>query len=240
MGERVVVLGAGPAGLAVGADAAQARSLNCLLVDRAFTLVSTWRQTTTTGFTCTRRDRCRPCRGCPYHAPYGPLRARADVVEYLEDYAPITGSTSLGTQVRGLDATGGGWVVQTADRDAGAPTPSSRPATTTPRCCPTGRAAMASPASWCTPSPYRNADAVRRKGRARRRCRQHRRRDRRRPGRGRSAPGPARRAHRRRTSCGARSAGLPTQVAACSCGICRRRWWTGSSARCTGSRSGPR
>jgi putative flavoprotein involved in K+ transport len=114
MREHVVVLGAGPAGLAVGAMLRQ-HGHDPLLVDRADAAGSTWRQ---------HYDRLHlhTARGLS-HLPglrmprsFGRYVARADVVEYLDHYAAHHRlRLSLGTDVQRIDRRDDGWRLLTAD-----------------------------------------------------------------------------------------------------------------------------
>jgi putative flavoprotein involved in K+ transport len=99
LSENVVVLGAGPAGLAVGA-LLRRHGLDPVVVDRADSVGSTWRQ---------HYDRLHlPTARSLSHLPgmrmprsYGRFVARADVVEYLERYcAHHQLRLALGTTVR--------------------------------------------------------------------------------------------------------------------------------------------
>jgi putative flavoprotein involved in K+ transport len=112
----VVVLGAGPAGLATAAELSR-RGIDALVVDRAEAVGASWRG---------HYDRLHlhtvrwlsGLPGLPMPKRYGPWVSREHVVEYLEDYARHHRlDLRLGTQVRGLRRDGADWIVETGDGD---------------------------------------------------------------------------------------------------------------------------
>lgn len=116
MREEVVVLGAGPAGLAAGAML-RARGLDPLVVDRATTVGSTWRRHYDRLHLHTSRSLSQ-LPGLPMPRSYGRYVARADVVAYLESYARHHRlRLALGTAVRRIDRSGTGWLLRTDDAE---------------------------------------------------------------------------------------------------------------------------
>jgi putative flavoprotein involved in K+ transport len=112
--EQVVVVGAGPSGLATAATLKQA-GIEPLVVDRADRLGSAWRG---------RYDRLhlhtvRWLSGLPgYRIPrrYGRWVSRDDFVAYLEQYADVHGiEPRFGTAVEHLERRNGGWRLTTSD-----------------------------------------------------------------------------------------------------------------------------
>jgi putative flavoprotein involved in K+ transport len=118
--ERVVVLGAGPAGLAAG-GALRAAGIDALLVDQADRVGSSWHAHYDRLHLHTAR-RFSALPGLPIPAAYGDWVARDDVARYLADYAAHHRLRSrLGTRVTGLERGGDGWVVQTSTGTLTAP-----------------------------------------------------------------------------------------------------------------------
>lgn len=111
---HVVIVGAGPAGLAAAAQLREA-GFDPLLIDRSDTVGSGWR---------TRYDSFRlhtirwlsGLPGMPIPATYGPWVGRDDFVGYLESYADRFGlSPQFGTELHGLAAAEGGWILTTSE-----------------------------------------------------------------------------------------------------------------------------
>lgn len=112
----VVVVGAGPAGLAVAAELGR-RGVDAVVVDRAEAVGSSWRG---------HYDRLRlhtvrwlsSLPGLRLPRRYGSWVRRDDVVEYLEAYARhFRLDLLLGTTVTRLSPTADGWRVETATGD---------------------------------------------------------------------------------------------------------------------------
>jgi len=108
----VLVVGAGPAGLAVAASLRR-RGVEPLLVDRGSAVGDSWRG---------RYDRLHlhtprvqsALPGLRIPRSYGRWVARDDVVRYLADYAAHHGlQPRFGTEVRRLDRDGDGWTADT-------------------------------------------------------------------------------------------------------------------------------
>ncbi|MGH8940277.1 MAG: NAD(P)-binding domain-containing protein, partial [Actinomycetes bacterium] len=112
MAERVVVVGAGPAGLAVGAMLRR-EGVDPLLVDRADAVGASWRG----HYDRLHLHTIRSMSGLPGLAiprSYGRFVAREDVVQYLERYAQQHRlRVALGTDVRRIDRTPGGYRLDT-------------------------------------------------------------------------------------------------------------------------------
>jgi putative flavoprotein involved in K+ transport len=112
--ENIVVLGAGPAGLAVGAMLRQ-HGLDPLLVDRADSVGSTWRHHYDRLHLHTARWLSH-LPGLRMPRSYGRFVARADVVDYLETYAAHHQlRLALGTTVRRIERAGAGWRLVCSD-----------------------------------------------------------------------------------------------------------------------------
>ena len=117
MRENIVVLGAGPAGLAVGAMLRR-NGLDPLLVDRADSVGSTWRHHYDRLHLHTARSLSH-LPGLRMPRSYGRFVARGDVVDYLERYARHHQlRMELGTSVQGIERAGAGWRLRTADGGA--------------------------------------------------------------------------------------------------------------------------
>lgn len=114
MGGPVLVVGAGPAGLAVGASLRK-RGVEPLVVDRGAAVGDSWRG---------RYDRLHlhtprvqsALPGMPIPRSAGRWVARDDMVRYLADYAVHHGiEPRFGTTVHRLERNGDGWTAQTGD-----------------------------------------------------------------------------------------------------------------------------
>jgi putative flavoprotein involved in K+ transport len=117
--DRVLVVGAGPAGLAVAATLHQQR-VPCTVLERAPSVAAAWQS---------RYDSLRlhtvrwlsALPGAPIPRRYGRWVSRDDLVTYLQDYTTRFGlRPEVGVEVTRVDRHGGGWRVQTSDgpRDA--------------------------------------------------------------------------------------------------------------------------
>jgi putative flavoprotein involved in K+ transport len=112
--ETVVVLGAGPAGLAVGA-VLRRHGLDPIVVDRADSVGSTWRHHYDRLHLHTARSFSH-LPGMRMPRSYGRFVARADVVDYLERYAAHHRlRLALGTDVHRIERAGVGWRLLTND-----------------------------------------------------------------------------------------------------------------------------
>jgi putative flavoprotein involved in K+ transport len=112
--ENVVVLGAGPAGLAVGAMLRE-HGLDPLLVDGADSVGSTWRHHYDRLHLHTARTLSH-LPGLRIPRSYGRFVARADVVSYLEQYAGHHQlRLKLGTTVQRVERDGAGFRLVCAD-----------------------------------------------------------------------------------------------------------------------------
>ena len=108
MHEKIVILGAGPAGLAVGAMLRR-HGLDPLLVDRADSVGSAWRQHYDRLHLHTARSLSH-LPGLRMPRSYGRFVARGDVVDYLERYASHHQlRLALGTAVQRIEKAGSGW-----------------------------------------------------------------------------------------------------------------------------------
>jgi putative flavoprotein involved in K+ transport len=115
MRENIVVLGAGPAGLAVGAMLRQ-HGLDPLLVDGADSVGSSWRNHYDRLHLHTARSLSH-LPGMRMPRSYGQFVARADVVAYLERYASQHElRLALGTVVQRIERAEAGWRLVAADR----------------------------------------------------------------------------------------------------------------------------
>lgn len=113
--QDVVVIGAGPAGLALGA-CLKAQGLEPLILEREATIGSAWRRHYDRLHLHTDKRRSGlPMRPYPASAPrYVP---RKQVVEYLEDYAQHFGlSPRLNCAVEKVEQIAGGWRVTAGDQ----------------------------------------------------------------------------------------------------------------------------
>ncbi len=116
MTEQPVVIGAGPAGLAVAATLAQ-RGRQAVVLERADGIGASWQG---------RYDSLRlhtvrwlsGLPGVPIPRRYGRWVARDDVVAYLREYAARFGvRPQFGVDVQRIDRTGAGWLLKTSDGD---------------------------------------------------------------------------------------------------------------------------
>ncbi len=120
MRENIVVLGAGPAGLAVGAMLRE-HGLDPLLVDRADSVGSSWRHHYDRLHLHTARTLSH-LPGLRMPRSYGRFVARADVVDYLERYAAHHQlRLSLGTTVQRVERDEAGWRLVCADGEIETP-----------------------------------------------------------------------------------------------------------------------
>jgi len=118
--ENIVVLGAGPAGLAVGAMLRE-HGLDPLLVDRADSVGSSWRHHYDRLHLHTARALSH-LPGLRMPRSYGRFVARADVVDYLERYAAHHQlRLALGTTVQRVERDEAGWRLVCADREIETP-----------------------------------------------------------------------------------------------------------------------
>jgi putative flavoprotein involved in K+ transport len=118
---KPVVVGAGPAGLAVAAELAR-QGRPCDVLEQAGSVGASWQG---------RYDSLRlhtvrwlsGLPGVPIPRRYGRWVARDDLVTYLSDYAEQFGvRPEFGVQVRRIERAGSGWRLQTSDGDREAPT----------------------------------------------------------------------------------------------------------------------
>jgi putative flavoprotein involved in K+ transport len=117
MDERqVVVVGAGPAGLAATAELAR-RNIGATVIERASGIGASWR---------TRYDRLRlnssrwfsALPGARWPRKTGPFPSRDQMVEYLEGYAGYHRmDVRLNTSLERVDRNGAGWHLHTSDGD---------------------------------------------------------------------------------------------------------------------------
>lgn len=111
-----VIVGAGPAGLAVAATLAQ-RGRRAVVLERADTLGASWQGRYDSLRLHTVR-RLSGLPGVPIPRRYGRWVARDDLVAYLRDYAERFGvRPQFGVDVQRLERAGSGWRVQTSDGD---------------------------------------------------------------------------------------------------------------------------
>ena len=118
-GHQVVVIGAGPSGVAA-AVSLRDRGLHPLLMDRADEVGASWRGRYDRLKLNTPRDCSHlPDRPYPKGTPIYPTRA--DVVEHLHRHAHEDGiELWLGTEVHRIDKRSGGWRLQTSRGDVDA------------------------------------------------------------------------------------------------------------------------
>ncbi|ATE55210.1 flavin-containing monooxygenase [Actinosynnema pretiosum] len=115
-GNRPVVIGAGPGGLAV-AWALKAAGLDPVVLDRERTACSSWGSYyPSLRMNSWRRLSSLPGRTIP--AEYGPWPMRDDFINYLKAYArDLDADIRFGTEVRRVDREDGRWVVRTSAGD---------------------------------------------------------------------------------------------------------------------------
>jgi cation diffusion facilitator CzcD-associated flavoprotein CzcO len=108
-----IVIGAGPAGLAVGA-CLHARGVPAVLVEREAEVGSSWRRHYERLHLHTMKEHSAlPYRPWPAHAPTYP--SRAAVVDYLDAYASAFAlDIRFGEEVSGVRREGDGWEVETS------------------------------------------------------------------------------------------------------------------------------
>src|SRR3982751_296947 len=120
MSEEAVVIGAGPAGLAVAATLGQ-HGRHAVVLERADSVGASWQG---------RYDSLRlhtvrwlsGLPGAPIPRQYGRWVARDDFVAYLRDYAERFGvRPEFGVDVGGIDRTGHTWTVRTSRGEWSAP-----------------------------------------------------------------------------------------------------------------------
>jgi putative flavoprotein involved in K+ transport len=114
--ERVVVVGAGPAGLAVAAML-ERRGVPALVIERASNVASRWRPRYDSLILNTPRlNSTLPGYRIPRH--YGRWPSRDAMVEYLEEYARRNAlRIEFGVEVRRVDREHGSWLLQTSNRE---------------------------------------------------------------------------------------------------------------------------
>jgi putative flavoprotein involved in K+ transport len=114
--ERVVVVGAGPAGLAVAAML-ERRGVPALVIERASNVASRWRSRYDSLILNTPRlNSTLPGYRIPRH--YGRWPSRDAIVEYLEEYARRNAlRIEFGVEVRRVDRENGSWLLQTSSRE---------------------------------------------------------------------------------------------------------------------------
>ena len=113
---EVVVVGAGPAGLAAAAQLQRA-GLSTLVLDRAGTVGSAWR-TRYDSFVLHTIRWLSGLPGMPIPRALGPWVARDDFLGYLERYAEhFDVSPRFGTELQGLARHDGGWRLSTSGGD---------------------------------------------------------------------------------------------------------------------------
>ena len=112
--DPVIVIGAGPAGLAAAAML-RAKGVGALVVERAPEVGSTWRAHYARLHLHTER-RLSGLPGLPLPRSYGKWVPRAQVVEYLDDYARHHQLTVRhGVQVERIERDGEGWRLVTTE-----------------------------------------------------------------------------------------------------------------------------
>ena len=110
---RIIIVGAGPAGLAVAALLGQ-RGIAYTLLDRADSIGSAWRNRYD-GLRLHTARRLSGLPGAPIPRRFGRWIGRDDLVEYLEDYArQFNIEPELGVEVNRIERTEGGWRVETS------------------------------------------------------------------------------------------------------------------------------
>ena len=116
---QVVVVGAGPAGLASAAELRRA-GIKAVVLERAGAVGSSWRGR----YDRLRLNSSRPFSKLPrtrFARGTGIFPTRDEVVSYLEAYARRHGlDVRLGTRVERIDADGDGWIVRTSNGDISA------------------------------------------------------------------------------------------------------------------------
>jgi cation diffusion facilitator CzcD-associated flavoprotein CzcO len=127
----VVVIGAGPAGLAVAGELAR-RGVAALVLDQADAIGASWRGR----YDRLRLNTCRLTSKLPrarYAKDTALFPTRDEVVQYLEDYATQNElDVRLRTRVARVDRSNGGWMVQTSPEELAARQRTTRTALSTP------------------------------------------------------------------------------------------------------------
>ena len=114
MDEPVLVVGAGPAGLAVAASLRR-RGVESLVVDRGSAVGDSWRRRYDRLHLHTPRVQSGP-PGMPIPRSAGRWVSRDDMVRYLADYAAQHGiEPRFGIEVRRLDRNGQDWTAENGD-----------------------------------------------------------------------------------------------------------------------------
>jgi cation diffusion facilitator CzcD-associated flavoprotein CzcO len=113
---RVVVVGAGPAGLASAAELGR-RGIRALVLEQADAVGSSWRGR----YDRLRLNSSRPFSKLPgarFARGTGMFPSRDEMVGYLEEYAAGNGiDVRLGTRLERIDRDGRGWVLRTSTGD---------------------------------------------------------------------------------------------------------------------------
>lgn len=113
---RVIVVGAGPAGLASAAELGR-RGVQVTVLERNDTVASSWRSR----YDRLRLNSSRPFAKLPggrYPSGTPMFPTRDEVVSYLEGYARRNGiEVRLGTRLERIDRNGDGWVLRTSTGD---------------------------------------------------------------------------------------------------------------------------
>jgi cation diffusion facilitator CzcD-associated flavoprotein CzcO len=113
---RVVVVGAGPAGLASAAELGR-RGIRALVLEQADAVGSSWRGR----YDRLRLNSSRPFSNLPgarFARGTGMFPSRDEMVRYLEEYGALNGiDVRLGTRLERIDRDGCGWILRTSTGD---------------------------------------------------------------------------------------------------------------------------